>query len=253
MPSMRAYLALLALVCGCTEGVEDAGDSPTEAAEQKAFTFEFSSDGFFREDTSQVGGATIREHLGAVMDRPGDGFEQRRRLNEQMNVEHTGVTLFTGEGSYLRFAGAFSRDYLNFSVDASDQYPLRFRRDESGWRYLAGCGTVVSNGTEYRLGGDRELHWFMAGLSSKSPFCRESAVLELIRYPVFLESENVVDTVSGLLGDPSPFVKRSAAFVAGKMKLARCLPIVIKQLTDMEIDQVTRDSLLEAMLRIRKE
>ncbi|MBU4319355.1 MAG: hypothetical protein KKF30_19010 [Proteobacteria bacterium] len=214
------------------------------------FMFNFPTGNFLSEDPNEIGGATIYEDKGVIAERPGDGFREKNVLGPELDVELRGVSLFTGEGSYLRFAGNFSRDYLSFSVAAPDQHPLCFRKYNGAWRYLSGKGTVSINGKQYRLGAARDTAWFMQCFASNDDIMREKSILELTRWPAVLSDPRIIEKLYSFLSDSSIFVRRSAAFQVGNLNLKEGVKPLEKALRD-ETDGNASFAMREALAKLR--
>lgn len=226
IPVVMAFILMVSfMTIGCSK------ETNITENEIIPFKFRFPAGHFLDENAAEVGGATIHEKKGIIMERPGDGFKEHNQMVGWDPVLK-GISLFTGEGSYLRFVGKFSSDYLDFSVVASEEHPLCFRKHNGSWRYLSGKGTVSISGQQYHLGAKRDVAWFMRGFASSEDILREQAVLELPNYPNFQREQRIVNKLNGSLRDTSVFVRRSAAIEVGNLNFRDSIATLEKALRE---------------------
>jgi hypothetical protein len=236
-------LFILTLSLGCSQ-ISNVAEN-----EMTPFSFHFPEGNFFTEDVNNVGGATISEKELIISEEPGDAYKERNILGPELDIELTGITLFTGEGSYLRFVGSFSRDYLNFTVNTIGTNPLCFRKKNDAWCYLSGEGTVTIDGKQYDLGAKRDKTWFMNNLSAEDDISKEKAIRDLARYPGFLNDHSITKKLIELLNDKSAFVRRSAAIQIGRSNITEGSNY-LEKISSEEKDENAYYAMKEAIQRL---
>ena len=237
-------LFILTLSLGCSQ------NSKVAENEMTPFSFHFPEGYFFAEDVNEVGGATISEKELIKSEEPGDAYKERNILGPELDIELTGITLFTGDGSYLRFIGSFSRDYLNFAVNTTGANPLCFRKKDNVWMYLSGKGTVTIDGKQYDLGAERDATWFINNLNAEDDISKEKAIRDLARYTDFLNDHSITERLIELLNDKSAFVRRSAAIQIGRSNLTEGLNY-LEKISSEERDENAYYAMKEAIQRLR--
>jgi hypothetical protein len=185
-----------------------------------------------------------------VPERPGDALLMSMGFGGSL-AGGSQTMLCTGEGSEIRFAGAWGTAQGGIIAEEGSRLCLKISKGESV--YMCGLGCCIIDGKTNRLGYDRTVASCIALLVCDDPVLQEGGIRDLGRLTKAADVSRVVPKLAALLqnrpppAQPVPTPLRLAAIEAlGLIGTADCFRL-LKQTLANETEDITRKYCEEAL------
>lgn len=234
------------------EGNPKHPGSPKMLAQlEKRFTVPFSKDA----GVDQLGSITWKTYADGtsmiVPERPADALLMSMGFGGSL-AGGSRTMICTGEGSEIRFAGAWGSAEGGIIADEGGRLCLKISKGEGV--YMCGLGCCIIEGKTNRLGYDRTVASCLALLGGDDPVLQEGGIRDLGRLTKAGDLSLVVPKLAALLQNHPPpaqpvptALQRAAIEALGLIGTADCFRL-LKQTLANGTEDITRKYCEEALL-----